>query len=134
MKIFDNLCHRLLGAHLMAGNDNLCILRRLVRCADTGEVGNLASASLLVQTLRVALLGLLDRDVDEHLDEGQRPIFPGGSGMEITSDFAVGLVGADEGGNGNGGGVCEKLCDLRELSALAVCSCDIEIFTPLIYA
>ena len=56
----------------MALDRNLRILRRLVRRADARELGDLALARLLVQALGVALLGLLDGDVDEDFDELER--------------------------------------------------------------
>jgi len=49
---------------------NLRILRRLIWCRNPGEVGDHARARLLVQALRIALLGYLDGDVDEYLNEG----------------------------------------------------------------
>ena len=44
-------------------------LGRLVGRVDAGEVGELAAAGLGVEALRVALLGDLERRVDEDLDE-----------------------------------------------------------------
>ena len=42
--------------------------------------------------------------------------------MELTGLLAVGLVGRDEGGNGNGGAVGEELGDLWALGSAIACS------------
>ena len=91
---------------------NLGILGSLVRSADASELLDLASASLLVQTLRVALLSLLNGNVNEDLDEGKRRLVVLGVVVEVTGDLAVGLVRGDKGGEGDGGAVGEELGDL----------------------
>ena len=96
-------------------NVDLCVLRSLVRSADTSELLDLARASLLVQTLGVALLGLLDGDVNEDLDEGERSLAVLGVVVEVTGDLTVGLVGRDEGGEGDGGAVSEELGNLLRM-------------------
>ncbi len=48
---------------------NLGMLRRLVRRTDAREVLQLAAAGLLVQALRIALLGFFERRIDEHFEE-----------------------------------------------------------------
>lgn len=83
----------LLDAGLLAVDVDLRVLGGLVGRTDAGELLDLTSASLLVQTLGVALLGLLDRDVNEDLDEGKRGLAVLGLGVEVTGDLAVGLVG-----------------------------------------
>lgn len=102
----------LLHAGLLAVDVDLRVLGSLVRSADTSELLDLARASLLVQTLGVALLGLLDGDVNEDLDEGERSLAVLGVVMEVTGDLTVGLVGRDKGGEGDGGAVGEELGDL----------------------
>ena len=91
---------------------DLGVLGSLVRSADTSKLLDLASASLLVQTLGVALLSLLNGDVNEDLDEGKRRLVVLGVGVEVTSDLAVGLVGGDKGGEGDSCAVGEQLGDL----------------------
>jgi hypothetical protein len=86
----------LLNAGLLTVDVDLRVLRSLVGSADTGELLDLASASLLVQTLGIALLGLLNRNVNEHLDEGKRRLVVLSVGVEVTGDLTVGLVGRDE--------------------------------------
>jgi hypothetical protein len=86
----------LLDAGLLAVNVDLRVLGSLVGSADASELLDLAGASLLVQTLGVALLSLLNGDVDEDLDEGKRSLAVLGVGVEVTGDLAVGLVGGDE--------------------------------------
>jgi hypothetical protein len=102
----------LLNAGLPAVNVDLRVLGSLVGSADTSELLDLTGASLLVQTLGVALLGLLNGDVNEDLDEGKRSLAVLGVGVEIAGNLAVGLVGGDEGGKGDGGAVGEELGDL----------------------
>lgn len=102
----------LLNAGLLAVDVDLCVLRGLVRSADASELLDLARASLLVQTLGVALLSLLNGNVNEDLDEGKRSLAVLGVVVEITGDLTVGLVGRDEGGKSNGGAVGEELGDL----------------------
>jgi hypothetical protein len=102
----------LLNTGLLAVNVNLRVLGSLVGSADAGELLDLAGASLLVQTLGVALLSLLDGDVNEDLDEGKSGLAVLGVVVEVTSDLTVGLVGGDEGGEGDGGAVGEELGDL----------------------
>ena len=104
----------LLHAGLLAVNVDLGVLGSLVRSADTSELLDLAGASLLVQTLGVALLSLLNGNVNEDLDEGKRRLVVLGVGVEVTSDLAVGLVGRDKGGEGDSGAVGEQLGDLWE--------------------
>lgn len=78
---------------------DLCVLRRLVGSGDTGEVWDLPCARLLVEAFWVALLGDLNRDVDEDFDEGDGCVTALGSGgVEVACDGAVGDVGGDEGG------------------------------------
>lgn len=113
----------LLDTGLLAVDVDLRLLRGLVGRADAGELLDLAGASLLVEALGVALLSLLDGDVDENLDEGERGVVGLGLGVEITGELAVGLVGGDEGGESEGGAVGEELGNLslcvrkRRLSA-----------------
>ena len=91
---------------------DLGILRRLVRRADARELLDLTRARFLVQTLGIALLGLLHGDVDEDLNEGQRRVGVLGVGVELARELAVGFVGGNEGGQGDGRRIGEELGDL----------------------
>lgn len=99
-------------------NVNFWLLRRLIRGADTGELFDLAGLGLLVETLGVALLGFLDGHVDENFDEGQRGVGVLGVGVEFAGELAIGFVGGDEGGEGNGRGVGEEFGDLLRMRLL----------------
>jgi hypothetical protein len=48
---------------------DLRLLRSLIRCTDTREIRDLSCASLLVQSLRVTLLGLFNGDIYEDFNE-----------------------------------------------------------------
>ena len=62
---------RALGGRLLLGADvHVGARRRLVGVADAGELLDLAGEGLRVEALHVAAGALLDRGVDEHLDEG----------------------------------------------------------------
>lgn len=82
---------------------DLGLLGGLVRSADAGEVLDLASAGLLVETLGVTLLGLLNGNVNVDLDEGEGGVGVGGLLVESTGGLTVGLVGRDERGQGEAG-------------------------------
>ena len=100
------------------------VLRCLIGGADAGELGDLAFSRLLVETLGVACLGHLEREVDEDLDKSERLVVGVGSGlgsMKLTGLLAVGLVGRDEGGDGDGGAVREELGDLWALGSAIAC-------------
>ena len=86
--------------------------RRLVRRRDAREVLDLARARLLVEPLRVALLGDLDRDVDVDLDEGDGRVALRDGAVQVARDLAVGEVRRDEGRQGRSRGVGEQLRDL----------------------
>lgn len=128
LQVVGNDLDGLLNAGLLAVDVDLRLLGSLVRRADASELLDLAGTGLLVETLGVALLSLLDGDVDENLDEGERRLAVLGVVVEVTGDLAVGLVGRDEGGKGNGGAVGEELGDLwswvsKQVLGLVMCSC-----------
>lgn len=93
---------------------NLRALGRLVWRRDAGELGDHTGTSLLVQALGITLLGDLDGDVDVDLDEREGFVVGAGVGgsVQVAGGLAVGFVGGDEGGYGDGGGVCEEFGDL----------------------
>jgi hypothetical protein len=76
---------------------DLGLQRRLIRGTDTSELLNDTLTSLLVQTLRVALLSDLDRNIDIDLDE-RKPRLLTGSGnlMQLARSVTVRSVGRDE--------------------------------------
>jgi hypothetical protein len=108
--------HCLFNTRLLRVDVNLCLLWCLVRGTDAGELLDLTRSRLLVQTLGIALLSLLDGNVNENLDEWQRRVDVLGVGVEITGELTVGLVGRDKGGQGDGGRVGEELGDLGGIS------------------
>lgn len=105
----------------MGLDDDLWVLGGLVGGGDAGEVLDLAGAGLLVEALGVALLGDLDGDVDVDLDEGEGLVLAGAAdGVEVAGDLAVGAVGGDEGGEGDGGAVGKELGDLGDAAYVLV--------------
>lgn len=72
----------------------------LVRSGDAGELFDLASTSLPIESLGISLLALLDGCVDEDLDKGQRRVM---LAVELTGKVSIGSVGRYERGNGQGG-------------------------------
>ena len=73
------------------GEHQLGLVGRLVGVVDAGEPGDLAGPGLGVEALGVALLALLDRRVDEDLDEGQV-----GRLVDRAGPLAAGAVRADQ--------------------------------------
>lgn len=102
----------------MRTDGNLGILRSFIRAANPSELLDLTRAGLLIQALRIALLGNLDGHVDIDLDEGDGDVAVGGSGsgsgVEVAGELAVGAEGGDEGGDGDLGAVGEQLGDLAD--------------------
>ena len=70
----------------------------LVRGRDASKFGNLAGAGLLVEALGVSLLGDLQGDIDEDLNERDRVVagLAARVGVQLTGHVAVGSVGGDE--------------------------------------
>src|SRR4051794_37935589 len=69
----------------------LRVLRRFVGVVDAGHAGDLAGARPRVEALRVAALALLQRGVDEDLEELQADGL-----VDVAGGGAVGGVGGDE--------------------------------------
>lgn len=111
-QVLNNLHNRLLHTGLNTLDHNLGILWCLIRRRDTSELLDLTSSSLLVEPLWIALLCLLDRDLDVDLDEWDWLVALWNGGVELAGDLAVGLVWGDEGGEGCGCGVGEEPCYL----------------------
>ena len=91
---------------------NLRILRRFIRRRDTRKLRDLAFPRLLVETLGIARLGNLKRQVDEDFDESEGLVGARGYSVQIAGGLAVLLVRRDEGCDGDCGGVGKELCDL----------------------
>jgi hypothetical protein len=75
LQIRHNLPNRILYTRLLAVNQDLRLLRLLIRRTDARELLDLARARLLVQSLGIPLLRRLDRDIDKNLNEGERLVF-----------------------------------------------------------
>lgn len=105
--------------HLITSDVDLCMLWLFVWSGDTGEIRNLSCAGLFVQSFRVSLLGNLNWDIDEDLNEWDWLITTlGGILVEVARDLTIGFVWWDEGGQGRGGSVGKEFCDLyRQLVA-----------------
>lgn len=116
------LHHNVHGASdvdLVGADVDLGLCRRLVRCADTGELLDLARTGLLVQPLWVALLHDAQRRVDEDLDERQgRVVFVVQRACEVT----VGRVGRDERRQRQRAGGREEEGDFADAADLASAS------------
>lgn len=94
---------------------NLGLQRLLIRCADTGELGDLALARLLVKSLGVTLLGDFHGDVDPDLDEWQAGLTAGTFGLvQFARKISVCAVGADEACDGDRAGVREQFGHLGD--------------------
>lgn len=116
LKVLGNLRHRLLDGVLVAFDVDLSGLGLFVRGADTGKLLNLTGASLLVQALWVSLLGLLYRNVDPDLNEGQGRVRSSGLSVHCARRITVRPVGADEAGESDRAAVCKQLCNLAYTS------------------
>lgn len=104
--LLEVLCdddNSLLDAGVCRVNVDLGLLGSLVRSADAGKVLDDTGAGLLVETLGVTLLGLLDGNVDVDFDEGEGGFAVSDLLVEFTGGLTVGLVGGDEGGQGEAG-------------------------------
>ena len=100
---------------------NLGVRRLLIRGRNTRKLLDLTSSSLLVEALGIALLSHLEGNVDKHLNEGDGLVAAAlGLGVQCASRVAVGAVGRDEGGDGDGGGVGEELGDLGDAADVFV--------------
>jgi hypothetical protein len=98
LEVLCNNNHSLFNTGVYRINVNLRLLGGLVGSTDAGKVLDDTCASLLVQTLGIALLGLFDGNVDVDFDEGEGGFARGGLLVEFAGGLAVGFVGGDEGG------------------------------------
>lgn len=117
----NNLGDALLDRLLVGLDGDLGVVGGLVRGRDASKLLDLTGAGLLVETLGVTLLSDLERHVDVDLDKGDGLVAAlGGLGVQLTGDLAIGLVGGDEGGDGDGGGVSKELGDLGDAADVLV--------------
>jgi hypothetical protein len=98
LEVLCNNNHSLFNTGVYGINVDLRLLGGLVGSTDAGKVLDDSGASLLVQTLGIALLGLFDGNVDVDFDEGKGGFAVGGLFVEFAGGLAVGFVGGDEGG------------------------------------
>ena len=100
----DDPCRRLFGRLLVAGDDQLGRLRRLVVLIDASEILDISGDRSSVQPLGIARDALLKRRIDENLDE-----------FILAKQFAhhdpLGPKGRDEGAKRNEPGLRHELCD-----------------------
>lgn len=87
------------------------VLGLLVWCRDTGELLDLSSLCLLVQSLRVTALASFDARVNKDLNERK---LGNVSLMKLPCDLTVGLVWRDERRDGDGRGRGEEERDFRD--------------------
>lgn len=116
-----DLRNAFLDGILVSLDCNLGAQRLLVRCRDASEFLDLSSAGLLVKSLGIALLSHLEGHVDKDLDkrDGLIAVLVG-LGVQLARKIAVGAVGRDEGGDGNGGRVGKELGDLANAADVLV--------------
>lgn len=118
-----DLRNALLDRVLVRLNGDFGIQRLLVGRRDAGKVLDLAGAGLFVEAFGVALLGDLEGHVDVDLDKGDGLVVVAsraGLRVQRPGEVPVGAVGGDEGGDCDGGGVGEELCDLADAADVLV--------------
>jgi hypothetical protein len=110
----DDLEDALLDRVLVSLDGDLRVVRLLIGSRDAGEVLDLAGTGLFVETLGITLLGDLEGHVDVDLDERQGVVITLGTGLfvKLAGKIAVGPVGGDERGDGDGGRVGKELSNL----------------------
>lgn len=105
----------------MSLDSDLSVLRLLVRSRNAGEILDLTSASLLVKTLGITLLGNFEGHINVDFDEGDWLIATlCGLLVQITGDLAIRSVGRDKRGNGDGRRVGEELGDFGDAANVLV--------------
>ena len=121
VKVRDNLLNSILDRQVNILNVDLGLLRRLIGSRDTRELLDDTLTSLLVQTLRITLLGNFNGNIDVDLDERQTGALAGrGDLVQLAGSVAVLLVRGDERGDGNGARVGEQLGDLGDAADVLV--------------
>lgn len=124
----DQIVKNSLGAFVdtkLVGVDlDLRIGRGLIRIVNTREVLNNSLTGLLVQTLRIALLSHLERDIDMNLDEWDAGLF-----VDLASVLAIGDIGGDKSGSSDDTNVTHKFGNLRDTTdvLLAISGAEAEV-------
>lgn len=96
----------------------------LVRSTDTRKLLNDTLARLLIQALRITLLGHLDGDIDVDLDERQARLLAGrGHLVQLARGVPVLLVRRDKRRDGDRRAVGEQLGDLCDAADVLVAVC-----------
>jgi len=93
----------------VGGENEVGVVRGLIRVRDTGEVLDLTSTGLLVETLGVAGLSDLEGHISEDLVKGHTHAL-----VDLASVLTAALVRADERGDGNDTRVGEEGGDLTD--------------------
>lgn len=121
VKVSNNLLNSILDRQIHVLKVDLGLLRRLVGSGDTSELLNDTLTSLLVQALRITLLGNLNGDINVHLNEGETGALAGrGDFVQLAGSVTVLAVRRDERGNGDGARVGEQLGDLCDAADVLV--------------
>lgn len=131
LEILDDDLDGIFHTGLVTVDVDLRLQGFLIGGADTGELGDLALTSLLVQTLWIALLGDLNGNIDPDFDKGNASFTAWPLGLvQLTGQVTVTSVGADEAGDGDGGGVGEQLGHLGDAADVffAVLGRETEVF------
>lgn len=116
-----NLRNAFLDSILVSLDCDLGVQRLLIRCRDASKLLDLASAGLFVEALGVALLRNLEGHVDKDFDKGDGLVAAlVGLDVQLARKIAVGAVGRDEGGDGDGGRVGKELGDLADAADVLV--------------
>lgn len=124
IKVLNNLLNGINNRQVHILNVNLGLLRSLIRSRDTSEILNNTSTSLLVQSLGITLLSNLNGHINVDLDERQAGLLTRGGGLvQSAGGVTVLLVGGDERGNSDRGGVSEELSNLSDTADVLVAVC-----------
>lgn len=109
-EVLDNDLDSILHTRFVALDMNLGLQGLLVRRTDTRKLGDLALPCLLVETLRVTLLGDFNRHINPDLHKGNARLASRALGLvQRASLVAIGSVGGNERSDGDGAGISEEL-------------------------
>ena len=118
----DNLSNALLDRVVVCLDCDFRVRRGLVWRRDAGKLFDFTGASLFVQALGIALLSNLEGNVDKDFNKRNGLVVAAGGGRRVqgAGRVAVGTVGRDEGGDGNGGRVGKQLGNLGDAADVFV--------------